>query len=216
MPNLRVTFDQIDIKENGDSAGATWKFEMFVNGQGRSWHPANVEDNTTYPLNGYSWDMYVPENGVLAIDTGGYEEDSPGFPLFDDHDRIYGINCEHSKQDNWGQGSRAEAAKGGEQIAYTIHYTVQKLEPQVEVLEIAYWVESYIESCQFRLAAKRKAATDTGIINIPASETKAIAWLNQFKGKPQQEQLQYLTSHVISQGWKLDSSSPTQVTISRG
>lgn len=216
MPNLRVTFDKIDIQENGDSAGATWKFEMYVNGQGKSWHPANVEDHTTYALEGYSWDLYIPENGVLAIDTGGYEEDSPGFPLFDDHDRIYGINRQHTKQDNWGQGLQAAVAQGGEEITYTIYYTVEKLELQVEMLEPAEWIKSYIEACQLRLAAKRKATSDSGITTAPENETKAVAWLNQFKGKSQQEQLQYLLSHVLSQGWKIESSSPTQVVISRG
>lgn len=216
MPNLRITFDKIDIKENGDTAGATWKFEMTVNGQGKSWHPANVEDNMTYALEGYSWDVYIPENGVLALNTGGYEEDSPGFPLFDDHDRIYGINREHTKHDNWGQGSQSAVAEGGEEISYTIYYTVDKLETQVELIEPADWIKSYIEACQSRLAAKQKATRDSGITDPLESETKAVVWLNQFKGKPQDEQLQYLLSHVISQGWKIESNSETQVIISRG
>lgn len=216
MPNLRVTFDKIDIRENGDTAGATWKFEMSVNGQGKSWHPANVEDNTTYALEGYSWDLYVPENGVLALNTGGYEQDSPGFPLFDDHDWINGIDREHTKHDNWGQGYQSAPAQGGEEISYIIYYTVQKLEPQVELLEVAEWIKSYIEVCQLRLGAKRIALTDIGITDAAESETRAVVWLNQFKGKPQHEQLEYLLSHVISQGWKIESKSETQVIISRG
>ena len=216
MPNLRITFEKINIQENGDTAGATWKFEISVNGQGKSWHPANVEDNTTYALDGYSWDVYVPENGVLALDTGGYEEDSPGFPLFDDHDRIYGINREHTKHDNWGQGSQCVPALGGAEIAYTINYTVQKLAPLFELLEPADWIKSYIEACEFRLDAKQKADTDSGINNAVESNTRSAAWLNQFKVKPQHEQLQYLLSHVIRQGWKIESSSATQVIISRG
>lgn len=215
MPNLRITFEKINIQENGDTAGATWKFEIYVNGQGKSWHPANVEDNTTYDLDGYIWDVYVPENGVLALDTGGYEEDSPGFPLFDDHDRIYGINREHTKQDNWGQGSQCVPALGGTEIAYTINYTVQKLALQVEKLEPASWIKSYVEACEFRLDAK-KADGDSSVNNAIESNTKSAVWLNQFKVKPQHEQLQYLLSHVISQGWKIDSSSDTQVIISRG
>lgn len=216
MPNLSITFNKIDIKENGDTAGATWKFEMYVNGQGKSWHPANVEDNTTYALEGYSWDLYVPENGVLALDTGGYEEDSPGFPLFDDHDRICSINCEHTKHDNWGEGIQSAASAGGGEISYTIYYTVQILEPQVETLEPAHWIKSYIEASQSRLLAKQKATLNNGIIDPLESETKAAAWLNQFKEKPQHEQLQFLLSHVISQGWKVESSSDTEVIISRG
>ena len=216
MPNLRITFDKIDVRENGDTAGATWKFEIYVNGQGKSWHPANVEDNTTYSLEGYSWDVYVPEKGMLAIDTGGYEQDSPGFPLFDDHDRIYGINRVHTNHDNWGQGSQCVQALGGEAINYTIYYTVEKLEQQVELLEPADWIKSYIEACEVRLAAKQKAIRDSNITNALESETKAAAWLNQFKVKPQDEQLQYLLSHVISQGWKIESKSESQVIMSRG
>lgn len=216
MPNLRVTFDKIDIKENGDTAGATWKFEIFVNGQGKSWHPVNVEDNTTYALEGYSWDLYVPENGVLALDTGGYEQDSPGFPMFDDHDRIYGINRQHTKHDNWGHGAQSASADGGEGISYTIYYTVQLLKAQVELLEPAEWIKSYIEVCEFRLAVKQKARSDSGITDAFDSETRASEWLNQFKVKPQDEQLQYLLSNAISHGWKIESSSDTQVIISRG
>lgn len=216
MPNLRITFDKIDIAENGDTAGATWKFEISVNGQGKSWHPVNVQDNTTYALEGYSWDLYVPENGILALDTGGYEQDSPGFPLFDDHDRIYGINRIHNKYDNWGQGTQCAPAQGGENIAYTIYYTVQKLEPQVESLEPANWIKSYIEASQLRLAAKQKSATDSSVTDVLESETRAAAWLKHFKVKPQHEQLEYLLNHVVSQGWKIESSSETQVIISRG
>ena len=214
MPNLRVTVDKIDIGENGDTAGATWKFEMSVNGQGKSWHPANVEDNATYALDGYIWDLYVPENGVLALNTGGYEEDSPGFPLFDDHDRICGINHEHTKHDNWGEGAQCATAQGGEEISYSIYYTVHKLEKQVELLEPANWIKSYIEACQSRLGTKRKATSDS--TEPLGSETKAVTWLNQFKGKSQDEQLEYLLSHVIGQGWKIESSSATQILISRG
>lgn len=212
MPNLRVRVYQILISENGDNAGATWKFRTYVNGEEKQWNPGNVEDTTTYPL-GMEWELFVADDGVLAIDTGGYEEDQPGPPFFDDHDAIYSINRRHSASDNWGIGTSPAAGTGEQSISYTLYYSVEKLNPEVQILDLVTWAAEYKQKSINRLQAKVSKEEDYEDAKYLERDRKLLDTLKKLEGK---KLVQKMIGHVIGQGWKVLSISDSQVVISRG
>lgn len=213
MPRLRVRVFQILISENGDNAGATWKFRVYVNGQGKEWNPQNVEDTTTYPL-GMEWELYVADDGVLAIDTGGYEEDRPGFPTYDDHDAIFSINRRHSAADNWGIGAPPAAGIGEQSISYTLYYSIEKLDPEVQILDLKEWGRAYIDQSVKRLEEKVNANDVYSDTKHQERDRQIIETLKKMK---EDEVTQHLIGRVLGQGWRVVTiMSESRIVISRG
>lgn len=212
MPRLRVRAFQILISENGDNLGATWKFRVYVNGEERQWNPGNVEDNSTHSL-GMEWELFVADDGVLAIDTGGYEEDSPGFPSFDDHDAIFSINRRHSVTDNWGVGAPPAAGTGQESISYTLYYSVERLPPEVKILDLKQWGKEYIETSVAKLEAKVATKEVYSQSEFIERDKKRIM---ELKSMSEKEITQHLIGRVLGKGWSVIAVSETQITIARG
>lgn len=166
MPVLRVRFYQIDIGENGDGAGATWRFRTFVNGAEQQWNPANTKDNSSYGLNIDYPNVAVANTGTLKIDTGGYEEDG----LLEANPPINSVNRSHSAADNWGVGDNAAAGSGGDGITYTIRYQVELKAPVVMKFDSAQaLIEDFLDRGRRRAENKRTAAT-----RGPGSTTDAL------------------------------------------
>ncbi|MCA8997347.1 MAG: hypothetical protein KDA80_10175 [Planctomycetaceae bacterium] len=212
MPRLRVRVFQILISENGDNLGATWKFRVYVNGEEKQWNPGNVEDTSTHSL-GMEWELFVADDGVLAIDTGGYEEDAPGFPTFDDHDAIFSINRRHSASDNWGIGASPAAGTGEQSIAYTLYYSVEKLDAEVQILNLKEWGKAYVDQSVKRLEAKiakKDLYVSEGLLE---RDKKRVA---ELKAMSEKQLAEHLIGRVIGQGWSIVSLSDSQIVISRG
>lgn len=222
MPNIRVNFHKIEIRQNGDTQGATWKFNMYVNGQRQEWNPGNVEDHTAYNL-GHKFELFVDDNSALSIDTGGYEEDSPGFPTYDDHDTIWGIgplNFTKNDAPPWGVGSHYRDGRGQSDISYQILFSIDVLPAIVQVIEIKDWEAAYINTVQKRIQEKEKALSnlthelvESNNLNVNIQQQKNS--LEHFQAMQENDKIEFLLSRVVGQGWKIEQMTSSQVIISR-
>jgi len=123
---VTVTFTQITIHSDADpfASGELW-LDFNVGGQTRRWPRSGtkgVEDGKTYTIN-ETFNLTLTEGQRLTIYVNGTDEDSPGFPTFDDNDPMGEVRREYFSADDWGRGNysiRSTCPDG----CYTISYTI--------------------------------------------------------------------------------------------
>lgn len=219
MPNLKVTFYKIEIGENGDGAGATWKFNMYVNGESKLWAPANVSDNTSYNIS-YPFEKYVNDDGILSVDTGGYEDDGD----FADNAKINGIGpIDYKKSENWGVGSQKKDGNGDDGITYTISYLIEKLPPTVKLYQNPKdLVAEFISGAKTRANNKSDYANtvsdDDSDIAAKKDSKDVLAKLNDLENSELKTQIEFVLGKKMQKGWKVVSfhSLDSILVLSRG
>lgn len=124
---VTVNFTQITIHDDADplAAGELW-LDFNINGQTRRFPSSGTRDmnsGDTITLN-QSFTFTLQENrDILNIFVNGTDEDSPGFPAFDDHDPMGTVSRTFNSGNQWGAGShsvRSTCPDG----CYTIHFTI--------------------------------------------------------------------------------------------
>lgn len=121
-----VHFNTITIHDDADPAGSgeIW-LDLTVHGQALRIPNSGTNDwesGQTYNLNRQiAFDL--TEGDRLTIFATGTDEDSPGFPLFDNNDPMGTINKSFDINQNWGQGAHDDRSTCPDGC-YTLHYTV--------------------------------------------------------------------------------------------
>jgi hypothetical protein len=122
-----VTFTQITIESDADpfAAGELW-LDMNLNGQtGRfpSSGTRDMNDGDTLNIN-QSFTFTLQEGrDSLNIFVNGTDEDSPGFPAFDNHDPMGTVSRVFSSGGQWGAGSHSDRSTCPDGC-YVLHYTI--------------------------------------------------------------------------------------------
>ena len=123
---VRVNFTQITVQDDGDPTGSgeIW-LDFNVSGQTGRWPSSgtnDVESGNTYNI-GKTFDLPLSKDERLTIFVNGMEEDSPGFPFFDDNDQLGSVSKEYVGANEWGQGNHSELGSSPDG-SYVIHYTI--------------------------------------------------------------------------------------------
>lgn len=126
---VTVTFTQITVHDDADplSNGELW-LDFNVGGQiGRFPNSGTVDVNSgdTRSIN-RSFTVTLNEGQDLTVFVNGTDEDSPGFPAFDDHDPMGVVDRRFGSASNWGEGSHSDRSTCPDGC-YTIHYTITKV-----------------------------------------------------------------------------------------
>jgi hypothetical protein len=124
---VTVNFTQITIHSDADPLAEGELFLDFnVNGQTRRFPSSgtrDMNDGDTITLN-QSFTFTLQENrDTLNIFLNGTDEDSPGFPAFDDHDPMGTVSRAFNSGNNWGAGSHSDRSTCPDGC-YTLHYTI--------------------------------------------------------------------------------------------
>jgi hypothetical protein len=123
---VTVTFTQITIHSDADpfAEGELW-LDFNIGGQtGRfpSSGTRSMTDGQTININ-RAFTLTLTEGSNLSVFVNGTDEDSPGFPTFDDHDAMGTVQRNFSSATDWGRGShsiRSTCPDG----CYTISFTI--------------------------------------------------------------------------------------------
>lgn len=123
---VEVYFSQITVQDDADPAGSgeLW-LDFNVSGATGRWPgsgTADVESGNTYNI-GRRFTVTLTEGQDLTIFVNGTDEDSPGFPLYDNHDPMGTVPRTYHSDSEWGKGSYSEQSTC-EDGCYTIHYTI--------------------------------------------------------------------------------------------
>jgi hypothetical protein len=124
---VTVNFTQITVHDDADplAAGELW-LDFNINGQTRRFPSSGTRDvnsGDTITLN-QSFTFTLQEGrDSLNIFVNGTDEDSPGFPAFDDHDPMGTVSRTFNSGNQWGAGSHSDRSTCPDGC-YTIHYTI--------------------------------------------------------------------------------------------
>lgn len=124
---VTVNFTQITIHDDADplAAGELW-LDFNLNGQTRRFPSSGTRDvnsGDTITLN-QSFTFTLQEGrDSLNIFVNGTDEDSPGFPAFDDHDPMGTVSRSYNSGNQWGAGSHSDRSTCPDGC-YTLHYTI--------------------------------------------------------------------------------------------
>jgi uncharacterized membrane protein len=124
---VTVNFTQITIHDDADPfAEGELILDFNINGQTRRFPSSGtrgMNDGGTITLN-QSFTFTLQENrDTLNIFVNGTDEDSPGFPTFDDHDPMGTVSRSFNSGNQWGAGSHSDRSTCPDGC-YTIHYTI--------------------------------------------------------------------------------------------
>ena len=129
---VTVTFTEITIHDDADPAGSGELWLNFnVGGQTGRWPNSGTKDvdsGGTYAV-GTTFTFTLSESEHLTIFVKGTDEDSPGFPLFDDNDDMgtvpaSGGSLEFTSANEWGRGSH-DVKSSCPDGCYTIHFRTE-------------------------------------------------------------------------------------------
>lgn len=124
---VTVTFTQVTIHSDADPFAEGELFMDFnVNGQTRRFPSSGtrgMNDGDTIPLN-ITFTLTLTEGrDTLSIFVNGTDEDSPGFPAFDDHDPMGTVTRSFNSGTLWGSGTHSTRSTCPDGC-YTLHYTI--------------------------------------------------------------------------------------------
>ncbi len=124
---VTVNFTQITIESDADPFDSGELILDFnINGQTRRFPSSgarSMHDGDAITLN-QSFTFTLQESrDSLNIFVNGTEEDSPGFPLFDNHDPMGSVSRSFNSGNQWGAGSRSDRSTCPDGC-YTLHYTI--------------------------------------------------------------------------------------------
>ena len=120
---VTVTFTQITIHNDADPAADRGTMAGFQH-QRANWALArfwdkSVDSGKTYAID-ESFQVTLSEGEKLTICVNGTDEDNPGFPLFDDHDRMGEVRKEFVAPKVWPGSHRDKAPARTAAIRSTI------------------------------------------------------------------------------------------------
>jgi hypothetical protein len=122
MKVVRLTLNKIEIHSAGED-DAEWRFKVSAKttagGTGylyKEWNVDGVSSGDVYPL-GDQAVFLLNDSEEIFLETGGFEVDNPGFPLFDPNDDIPAVRM-NIKPDTAGLAHRVSVSNG--EFDYTL------------------------------------------------------------------------------------------------
>jgi hypothetical protein len=97
----RIVLTQLTCNETEDNAGPD-------EAQLRIWADGNYQSLRKSMNNGDTWDLNITLEFSQRVKIQLYDLDNPGFPLYDDHDRLGTVTINPSQASTSGSGSFTE------------------------------------------------------------------------------------------------------------